>query len=287
MATGERYTIQRMRQTLANLAPIFDVARIVDPRDTAVLSLEADGTVRREPYKCFHIWNKTCRCKHCTSMNGLVCGCQRSKYEFIANEVFYVVSRPLTLALEEGDLSVVLEIVSHVSDQLLLAEEDGKTIAQRLEELQEKLYRDDLTRAFNRRYLNEFTFLHRGMDMLPRKLGMILMDLSRFKVVNDTLGHLAGDRMLEDVTQALTSHVRAQDSVIRLGGDEFLVTLPGCDEKVLARKVEELREAVSQVTEADFGYTYTDRFETTPAFLEAMLDEADRHMYEEKRKRKK
>lgn len=285
MGSGERYTMEQMREMLANLAPIFDVARIVDPRDTSVLSLEADGTVRREPYKCFHVWNKTCRCKNCASMNGLVCGCQRSKYEFIANEVFYVVSRPLTLTSEEGDLSVVLEIVSHVSDQLLLEEEDGKTIAQRLEELQEKLYRDDLTRAFNRRYLNEFVFLHRGMDALPRKLGLVLLDLSRFKVVNDTLGHVAGDRMLEDVTQALTRHVRAHDSVIRLGGDEFVVTLPGCDERVLERKVEELRAAVGQVTEADFGYTYTDSFEPTPAFLQRMLDEADQRMYEEKRNR--
>ena len=286
MGTGERYTVQQIRETLANLSPIFDVVRIVDPWDTSVLSLGEDGTVRREPYKCFHVWNKTCRCKNCTSMNGLVCGCQRTKYEFISNDVFYVVSRPLTLALKDGELSVVMEIVTHVSDQLLLEEEDGKTIAQRLEELQEKLYRDDLTRAFNRRYLNEFIFLHRGMDALPRKLGMVLLDLSRFKVVNDTLGHVAGDRMLEDVAHALASHVRAQDSVIRLGGDEFLVTLPGCDEKVLARKVEELRAAVGQVTEADFGYTYTDHFDTTPEFLENMLDEADRRMYEEKRKRK-
>ena len=281
------YTVDTMRETLRCLTPLFDVVRLVDPTDTAVVTLEEDGSLRRKPYTCFHVWNRECRCFNCTSMQAAAGSCQRTKYEFIRENVFYVVSQPLTLFADGEQLEVVMEIVSHVSDQLLLEEEDGKTIAQRLEELQEKLYRDDLTRAFNRRYLNEFTFLHRGMDMLPRKLGMVLLDLSRFKVVNDTLGHLAGDRMLEDVTQALTSHVRAQDSVIRLGGDEFLVTLPGCDEKVLARKVEELREAVSQVTEADFGYTYTDHFDTTPEFLENMLDEADRHMYEEKRKRKK
>ena len=77
MGTGERYTVQQIRETLANLSPIFDVVRIVDPRDTSVLSLGEDGTVRREPYKCFHVWNKTCRCKNCTSINGLFCGCAR------------------------------------------------------------------------------------------------------------------------------------------------------------------------------------------------------------------
>ena len=283
MATGEQYTIQQMRETLANLAPIFDVVRIVDPRDTAVLSLEEDGTIRREPYKCFQVWNKTCRCKNCTSMNGLVCGCQRTKYEFISNDVFYVVSRPLTLALEEGDLSVVLEIVSHVSDQLLLAEEDGKTIAQRLEELQEKLYRDDLTRAFNRRYLNEFTFLHRGRGRLSSRIGLILLDLRQFKAVNDTLGHLAGDKMLSQVADVLQAHVRSQDSVIRFGGDEFVAILTDCGEDIVLRKIEELRTAVTAVVSADFGYAYTDHFTPDQACLSAMLDQADRRMYGEKR----
>ncbi len=285
MEANGRYTAERMRETLACLTSIFDVARIVDPRETAVLTLTEDGGVKKEPYRCFQVWNKDCRCKNCTSMHSVVSSCQRSKYEFIRSDVFYVVSRPVTLVLAEEERSVVLEIVSHVSDQLLLAEEDGKTIAERLEELQEKLYRDELTRAFNRRYLNEFTFLHRGMDFLPRELGLVLLDLRRFKSVNDTLGHLAGDRMLEAVTQALTRHVRAQDSVIRLGGDEFVVTLPNCDRKTLTRKVEELRAAVSEVTAADFGCAYTDSFEMDPKFLRKMLDEADRRMYEEKRNR--
>lgn len=283
METGDRYTAEQMRQTLACLASIFDVVRLVDPRDTAILTLEEDGTLRREPYQCFRLWDKECRCKNCTSIQSMLDSCQRTKYEFIRDDVFYVVSRPLTLLLAE-ETPVVLEIVSHVSDQLMLEEENGKSFAQRMEELQEKLYRDDLTRAFNRRYLSEFTFLHRGMNALPEKLGLIMLDLRQFKQVNDTLGHLAGDRVLEEVARVLTECVRAQDSVIRLGGDEFVVTLPGCGESVVRRKVEELRAALAPVAEADFGYACTDSFRTDPEFLTALLDEADRRMYEEKRR---
>lgn len=283
MESNRRYTVKELEETLDHLAAIFDVVRIVDPRDTAVLSLNENGTLRRETYQCFQVWNKTCRCKNCTSIDSAARGCQRSKYEFVQNDVFYMMSRPLTLVLEDGELVVVLEIVNHVSDQLL-TEEDGKTITERLEDLQEKLYRDDLTRAFNRRYLSEFTFLRRGMDFQPRRLGLVMLDLRRFKAINDTLGHLAGDQVLEAVTRALASHVRSKDAVIRLGGDEFVVTLPDCDEGVLHRKVEELRTAVNEVAEADFGYSYTDCFEMDPAFLKRMLDEADQRMYEEKRR---
>jgi len=171
-----------------------------------------------------------------------------------------------------------------VSNQLLLEpQEDGKTLLDRLEEIQEKLYRDDLTRAFNRRYLNEFTFLHRGRERLSPRIGLILLDLRQFKAVNDTLGHLAGDKMLSQVADVLQAHVRSQDSVIRFGGDEFVVILTDCGEDIVLRKIQELRTAVTAVVSADFGYAYTDHFTPDQACLSAMLDQADRRMYGEKR----
>lgn len=283
MAGKLRYTAAEMRELLLSLSSIFDVVRMVDPAETAVLTLGEQDELIREPYTCFHVWNKKCRCRNCTSVQAAIGNCQRTKYEFIREDVFYVVSQPLTLALAEGDLRIVLEIVSHVSDQLLLEEENGKTLAERLEEIQEKLYRDDLTRAFNRRYFNEFSFLHKERERVALRVGLILMDLRQFKAVNDTWGHLVGDQMLEQVVRILNSHVRAQDSVIRLGGDEFVVILTDCDEDTVRRKIRELRSAVGEVMLADFGYSYTDAFVMDQDFLRRMLDQADQRMYAEKR----
>lgn len=278
------YTVDTMRETLHCLTPLFDVVRLVDPTDTAVVTLKEDGSLSREPYTCFHVWNRECRCRNCTSMRAAADNCQRTKYEFIRENVFYVVSQPLTLFVGEERLEVVMEIVSHVSNQLLLEpQEDGKTMLDRLEEIQEKLYRDDLTRAFNRRYLNEFTFLHRGRERLSPRIGLILLDLRQFKAVNDTLGHLAGDKMLSQVADVLQAHVRSQDSVIRFGGDEFVVILTDCGEDIVLRKIQELRTAVTAVVSADFGYAYTDHFTPDQACLSAMLDQADQRMYGEKR----
>ncbi len=285
MEIQNRYTAAQMRDMLTYLEPIFDVVRLVDPADTAVLRLLKDGTIAREPYSCFRTWNKESRCTNCTSIKAAMDGCQRTKYEFIRENVFYVVSRPLMLELPEGDFPAVMEIVSHVSDQLLLEKENGKSLAERLTEIQEKLYQDELTRVFNRRYLNEFSFLHRGMNQISCQVGIIMLDLRQFKQINDTYGHLEGDRILTDVAAALRGRVRSTDSVIRLGGDEFLVTLTGCGEADVRRMVEELRRVVEAITPADFGYAYAERFNASPEELEKMMDQADRRMYEEKRRK--
>lgn len=280
----QRYTISQMREMISYLLPIFDVVRLVDPRDTAVLTLSEDGTVSREPYTCFRVWNKECRCENCTSIQAALDGCQRTKYEFIQENAFFVVSRPLVLVLPEGETPVILEIVIRVSDQLLLEKEHGKSLAERLAETRELLYQDELTKVYNRRYLNELNFLYQGMKRISDQLGVIMLDLRQFKRINDTQGHLAGDQLLRNVADALRARVRSTDSVIRLGGDEFLVMLPGCREEDVPRVVEKLRQAVETVTSADFGYTYTSRFHATQEELKRLLEEADCRMYEEKRR---
>lgn len=153
-----------------------------------------------------------------------------------------------------------------------------------LERLREMLYLDELTNVFNRRYLDAFGFLDRQAGQDTRPVGLILLDLRQFKQINDSQGHLAGDQVLRDVARALRAHVQAPDSVIRLGGDEFLVMLPDCAEDDVHHKMEELRQAVEAITPADFGCAYDGSFDATQAGLDKLVDTADRRMYGEKRK---
>ena len=153
-----------------------------------------------------------------------------------------------------------------------------------LERLREMLYLDELTNVFNRRYLDAFGFLDRQAGQDTRPVGLILLDLRQFKQINDSQGHLAGDQVLRDVARALRAHVQAPDSVIRLGGDEFLVMLPDCAEDDVHHKMEELRQAVEAITPADFGCAYDGSFDATQAGLDKLVGTADRRMYGEKRK---
>jgi len=91
---------------------------------------------------------------------------------------------------------------------------------------------DALTGLPNRRLFNER--LEKAMAALahqPSTLVLMLIDLDRFKDVNDTMGHQAGDALLCEVARRLRETVRPADTVARLGGDEFAVLLPGTDEQ--------------------------------------------------------
>ena len=87
---------------------------------------------------------------------------------------------------------------------------------------------DSLTGLPNRRYLDEMLKQHAAhCSASNRQLGLLHIDLDRFKQINDTLGHAAGDAMLIHASQVLKSNIRSSDFVARIGGDEFVVVCVG------------------------------------------------------------
>ena len=182
-------------------------------------------------------------------------------------------SHPMLLETPEGERSVVVELGRQ-------AEDDREEEMAR--EVWDKVYRDDLTRAYNRRYLNEFRFL-KGTESC--RLGMILLDLRKFKQINDTLGHAAGDEILVQVTETLMAHQRGEDAVVRFGGDEFVLLFPGIGEQTVKERISQLRDALDKVASADFGYAWMEEFRPERTLLRQLLDEADQRMYAEKQGR--
>ena len=144
------------------------------------------------------------------------------KAETAAGDLLRLRSETFLLETPEGDRAVVLEVAGAPGS---------------LGRLGELLYQDELTGVFNRRYLDEFRFLARDAEQNTRPVGLIMLDLRRFKQINDSLGHLAGDQILRDVAGALQAHTQSPDSVIRLGGDEFLVVMSACGEEDVHHKV--------------------------------------------------
>jgi diguanylate cyclase (GGDEF)-like protein/PAS domain S-box-containing protein len=104
---------------------------------------------------------------------------------------------------------------------------------------------DALTGLINRR---EFDVrLHDALLLAQsgeRTYALLYVDLDQFKVVNDTCGHQAGDRLMRDVTSLLRARVRAQDTIARLGGDEFGVLLEGTSVAQAGRVADSVRQAI-------------------------------------------
>jgi diguanylate cyclase (GGDEF)-like protein/PAS domain S-box-containing protein len=101
--------------------------------------------------------------------------------------------------------------------------------------------------------------LHQAVTQAHRtrtRLALLYIDLDHFKPVNDTLGHATGDVLLKVAARRMQEHVRASDTVARIGGDEFVVLLSAVQDKDDARSVaEKIRLALSQVFELHGGHT--------------------------------
>lgn len=179
-----------------------------------------------------------------------------------------------------------------LADLELLAAPFGATLANawQLQASSQQALTDPVTGLANRFYaLHD---LARALDRQSRHDGhtaVLFIDLDRFKTVNDTFGHAAGDQLLLQVADRLRSAVRTSDTPVRYGGDEFLII---CDGLTTPRTAEILAHRLLQLvpgeyelaggTKATIGVSIGVAVATAPLPAQVLLDAADEAMYESK-----
>ena len=129
-----------------------------------------------------------------------------------------------------------------IKNQKVQLDETTEQRAAHDQKLKEELYKDPLTGAYNRRYYEEVIRKSIG------PAGIALMDVDDFKICNDTYGHHAGDVALKTVASAIQSSIRSSDLLIRYGGDEFLLVLPGIPSDILQGKLEQICTAAQMAS---------------------------------------
>lgn len=157
------------------------------------------------------------------------------------------------------------------------------------EELIQAAITDPLTGCHNRRFLDQV--MDRELQRHARfklPLSLLFIDVDRFKAINDTLGHEAGDRVLKYVARFLKRHIREADYVFRWGGDEFLVLIT-CAGQEAQKKAASLKAAFDAAPEAvdlppgiGLSVGWIEVPEGTDD-LAPLVREADARMYEDKR----
>lgn len=147
-----------------------------------------------------------------------------------------------------GTVDFLLEWVIGLGMVMALLEEQGASAVRSAREAEHLAYHDPLTGLPNRRLLlDRLSVALAHGRRTGRPLAVLFVDLDRFKVINDSLGHSAGDALLRQVGARLRAAVREEDTLARLGGDEFVLLLPELHEPAgageVARKVlDALRE---------------------------------------------
>jgi diguanylate cyclase (GGDEF)-like protein/PAS domain S-box-containing protein len=207
----------------------------------------------------------------------------RAQYRFLQKNgnVCYIESQGNAIHDESGKVSRLV-IISRDITEHKVAEEKIRHLA----------HHDALTGLPNRVLLRDR--LEQAIAQAQRnrtQMGVMLLDLDRFKTINDTLGHEAGDDALQAVAERLRASVRRVDTVARLGGDEFVVVLPAIrgpvDAEQVARKIiESMTEPLSirdqtMIVSVSIGVSIcpTDGADTT-----ALMKRADLAMYRAKQK---
>ena len=148
----------------------------------------------------------------------------------------------LLLALSLPWFSLVAGRIRAISDRLRARNEE---LQQAIGQIQAMATHDDVTGLYNRAFFIE-TLAHAlaQSERLGHGVALFFIDVDRFKLVNDTLGHPIGDRVLRKVGERIRSAVRSSDIVARLGGDEFVVLIEGHQP---GERLEEIAEKIVTV----------------------------------------
>ena len=205
-----------MAAVLQQLQGVFDLVRLVDPERAKVLTLHPDGTLEEQAGHCHVVWNKAGRCENCISAKVFTSKKTLNKIEFNGEDAYFVLSR----YVENNGRGCVLEMVSKLSNGRWLDMGGRRMLLDRSEDFDNSAFIDPLTGAYSRRYFEKFLADSEQIN------GVVVIDVDRFKAVNDSYGHLVGDKALESISAAVQACLRESDILVRYGGDEFLLLMP-------------------------------------------------------------
>lgn len=144
---------------------------------------------------------------------------------------------------------------------------------------------DTATGLYNKKYLEQ---IKSGMMFYPsmQNFSLILIDIDDMKAINDELGHLTGDRVIEIVGQAIKNSIRKEDLGIRYGGDEFIVLLSNQKDNKAEKVIDRIRREINKKAvkeelniQISVGVAYSG---DCSASLEDMIEMADKELYIEK-----
>ena len=237
MNSNTKMTAQELEQMIAQMEKIFTVVRILD-KDLLHKMDVRNGKLRSEDCKCYSFWEKGKNCENCVAQRALAMKGQCTKLEFIGLKMYQVIAK----YLEVDGVPCVVEMISCLDDETLLDTEGREALVKKFAHYRRELYADALTGSYNRRYFED-QLKEQRMDA-----GIAMIDLDDMKTYNDIYGHVAGDKVLVTVSAAIISCVRKTDRLVRYGGDEFLLVMPGISPEAFVEKLHRIQNVIRSMS---------------------------------------
>ena len=221
-------TLEEVKRLADGFRKLYDDARVFGVKDGR--KVRADDTSG----ECYACLRNGYPCRKCVAASALDEKREKCKIESFGRDIALITAQYMEI---EGQ-PYVLETVQLLPDGSIMEPDEGEYLLAKMTGYNTKLYHDALTGVYNRRYYEDIARNMSGPS------GVAIMDLDDFKVHNDTYGHHGGDIALEVVADVVKGNIRKCDSLIRFGGDEFLLILANMPEKTLKKKLEKIRDQV-------------------------------------------
>lgn len=230
-----KMTGQQAEERMLQYENVFSVVRLLDAETILNAAKGKNQNISAEPCRCFDFWETGKRCSNCVSLKALKEKNKKTKLEFRENNVYQVTAH----YVEVDGKPKVMELIQYLDEADIVDIDGSERLFTKLNGFQDELYRDVLTGIYNRRYYED----QLRKQILPAGIAMI--DLDDFKLYNDTCGHNAGDLALTTVAGVIRGMIRrTTDILIRYGGDEFLLVMPGVKEEDFTQKLRQIQNEV-------------------------------------------
>ncbi len=215
-------------------------------------------------------------CEECVIDEAFEAEEERGKFEIFDGKLYQVIARCVEIDGEPH----VMELIRSLDTNWSLGKLNHERVVNLFMHYNDKLYKDAVTDTYNRRYYED------EIKDSEESAGVALIDLDDFKLYNDTCGHNAGDTALCTVADVIKNSIRRSDRLIRFGGDEFLLVMPGIDEEAFVKKLNGMQQKVN--TTVIPGYSNIQLSISVGGVIsnaekiEAAVERADHLMYQAK-----
>lgn len=225
-------TMEQAEEEIYHFKKIFEMVRLfrlnTETKKKEVCKVEISG-----PEK---LRNISKNCDDCIVQDTFDTKEEKGKIEIFEGKLYQLITRYMEI---EGE-PYVMELVRGLDSDWKIGQIDHEKVVNLFMNYNDKLYKDAITDTYNRRYYED--------EIKEKKdnAGVALIDLDDFKLYNDTYGHNVGDVVLCTVADVIEGSIRRSDRLIRFGGDEFLLVMPGIEEDAFIKKLQMIQQKVNK-----------------------------------------
>ncbi|KMT22540.1 GGDEF domain-containing protein, partial [Clostridium cylindrosporum] len=236
--------VEEVKNRLSVFKNLYDIFRLVDPVNKKTITVN-DNSIEESKGYCYDFWKRDEFCKNCISIRAYLEDDTFVKIQNNEGKIFLVTATPLILNNNRYIVEILKDITQNGKIQTKNDSSENYT-EYVLNELNEKIIKDELTGVYNRRYINETLPVNINKSIVKQyPLSVIMADIDFFKKINDNYGHLIGDKILIDFCKLVKYHIRkSTDWLSRYGGEEFLIVLQDTDLHSAYKVAEDIRKSL-------------------------------------------